>query len=250
MLMDINTLMDRQESGIYTGTVFHKRSVPKVHKFDYRIYLFWIKLKEVDTLSQNVSGFTVNKSGFSVVNFLRSDYLGESSLDLETCILDKMNSLSEQVLSGDIYMLGQIRTFGLYFSPVNFFYLRSSSGEYTHMLAEVSNTPWNKRHYYLVDLSEQKDCEKAFHVSPFNPMDMEYKWQIQQPSDTLKLRLSCFKETLHFEAAINMQKKPLTSATLRSSILSIPSMTLKTVVGIYWQALKLFFKRVPIYTHP
>jgi hypothetical protein len=47
-----------------------------------------------------------------------------------------------------------------------------------------------------------------------------------------------------------MERQPLTTKTLRGALLSIPSMTLKTVVGIYWQALKLFIKRVPIYMHP
>ena len=238
------------ESGIYTGMVFHKRSVPKPHTFDYRIYLFWLKLKEVEVLGAEVAGFSVNKKGLSVVNFRREDYLGDPNTALEVSVLEKMNSLSTQTLSGDIYMLGQVRTFGLYFSPVNFYYLRNQDGLYTHMLAEVSNTPWNKRHHYLVDLSVQNDCDKAFHVSPFNPMDMQYKWQIQQPNDSLKLQLSCYKEVLHFVAAIDMQKKPLTSSTLRRAIISIPSMTIKTVLGIYWQAIKLFFKRVPIYTHP
>ncbi|MFT6269758.1 MAG: DUF1365 family protein [Alphaproteobacteria bacterium] len=237
------------ESGIYTGKVFHTRSVPKVHKFDYSIYLFWLKLKEVDLLATSVFGFSANKSGLSVVNFKREDYLGDPNTDLETAVLEKMNALSDDTISGNVYMLGQVRTFGLYFSPVNFFYLRNAQDEFTHMLAEVSNTPWNKRHYYLVDLKKQSNCDKAFHVSPFNPMDMQYKWQIQQPSSNLKLHLSCYKETKHFEAAIDMHKKPLTSATLRSSIFSIPSMTIKTVVGIYWQAVKLFLKRVPIYTH-
>jgi DUF1365 family protein len=32
-------------------------------------------------------------------------------------------------------------------------------------------------------------------------------------------------------------------------MLSIPSMTIKTVFGIYWQALKLFIKGNPIYTN-
>jgi hypothetical protein len=242
--------LDMPESGIYTGNVFHRRSVPKVHQFNYRIYLFWVKLKELDILTETVSGFSQNKSGISVVNFKREDYLGDAKIPLETAILKKMNTLSEVRVSGDVYMLGQIRTFGLYFSPVNFFYLRNAHGKYTHMLAEVSNTPWNERHYYLVDLDKQSDCDKAFYVSPFNPMDMQYKWQVQQPAENIKLNLSCYKQTKHFEAAINMQKQPLTSATLRKSLLSIPSMTVKTVAGIYWQAIKLFLKRVPIYTHP
>jgi DUF1365 family protein len=238
------------ESAIYQGTVFHQRSVPKVHKFDYQIYLFWLKLSEIEQIKQSVKGFSCEKTGLSVVNFKRSDYLGNAKQNLENAVLEKMNELANTHLSGDVFMLGQVRTFGLYFSPVNFYYLRDERGLFTHLLAEVSNTPWNKRHYYLVDLATQEDCVKAFHVSPFNPMQMTYKWKIQQPDENLRLHLSCYQQTKHFEAAIDMQRKPMSSASLRSSILSIPSMTIKTVGGIYWQAIKLFFKRVPIYTHP
>lgn len=237
------------ESGIYLGTVFHQRSIPKIHKFDYKIYLFWLKLSEIDKINDHVSGFSCNKTGISVVNFRRSDYLGDADMPLEQAVLLRMNELNGNTLNGEVFLLGQVRTFGLYFSPVNFYYLRNGQGVFTHMLAEVSNTPWNKRHHYLVDLNNQVDCAKAFHVSPFNPMDMQYKWKIQQPGENIKLHLSCYQQQKHFEAAINMNKKPLTSATLRSSLLSIPSMTVKTVVGIYWQAIKLFFKRVPLYTH-
>ena len=71
-----------------------------------------------------------------------------------------MSELNGAPLSGDVFLLGQLRMLGMYFSPVNFYFLRSAAGEYTHMLAEVSNTPWNERHHYLVDLREQKDTEK------------------------------------------------------------------------------------------
>jgi DUF1365 family protein len=244
------------ESSIYSGTVFHQRSIPKVHKFDYQIYLFWLKLSELDKLSEQVKGFSLEKSGISAVNFKRTDYLGSPDISLDDAVLSKMNELNAELndaevepLTGDIFLLGQVRTFGLYFSPVNFYYLRDMQGSYTHMLAEVSNTPWNQRHHYLVDLKTQKDSQKVFHVSPFNPMNMQYKWNIQQPAENLRLHLSCYQKQKHFEAAINMTKKPLNTANLRSSLLSIPSMTIKTVAGIYWQAIKLFFKRVPIYTH-
>lgn len=254
-------LNNELDSGIYEGMVYHQRSVPKVHKFSYHIYLYWIKLSELDYIDAHVKGFSVNKKGMSVVNFRRSDYLGNPDQSLQQAVLEKMNALHQpskleedvsstpQLLSGEVFMLGQVRTFGLYFSPVNFYYLQGKDGRFTHMLAEVSNTPWNKRHHYLVDLNKQADQAKAFHVSPFNPMDMMYKWQIQQPDENLRLHLSCYKEKKHFEAAIDMTKLPLTTNSLRKSLLSIPSMTIKTVAGIYWQAIKLFFKRVPFYAH-
>jgi DUF1365 family protein len=238
------------ESALYTGVVHHQRFVPKIHRFNYKIYLYWLKLSEIEQLDAEVKGFSNKLKGFSPVKFLRKDYLGDPAQKLESSVIARMSELNGSKLSGDVYFLGQVRTFGWYFSPVNFYYLRNSEGKYTHMLAEVSNTPWNKRHHYLVDLAKQEDCAKEFHVSPFNPMDMTYQWKIKQPNENLRLHLACIKQDKHFEAALNMQRQPLTTKTLRGALLSIPSMTLKTVAGIYWQAIKLFFKRVPIYMHP
>ncbi len=237
------------ESGIYTGVVNHRRSVPKIHQFSYQIFLYWLKLKELPELSEQVASFSYEESKFKFVNFKRNDYLGDENSDLETSVIKRMNELSNEPLDGDIFLLGQVRTLGMYFSPVNFYFLRDATGVYTHMLAEVSNTPWNQRHHYLVNLSKQENSQKDFHVSPFNPMDMQYKWRIVAPSEELKLHLSCYKEVKHFEAALDMTFEPMTSKSLKRALLAIPSMTIKTLAGIYWQATKLFFKRVPIYTH-
>ena len=117
------------------------------------------------------------------------------------------------------------------------------------MLAEVSNTPWNERHHYLVDLNDQQDSQKAFHVSPFNPLDMQYKWSVMQPSEKLNLTLKCVKDITHLDTGLNLTRVELNSKSVLRVLISIPSMAIKTVVGIYWQAIKLFIKRVPFYAH-
>jgi DUF1365 family protein len=239
------------ESAIYKGKVYHQRFKPTQHKFDYDIYLFWLKLEsnELEALSSSLTHFSAHDK--ARVRFKREDYLGDASVSLKQAVLERMTELNDGItLKGDVFMLGQLRMWGLYFSPVNFYYLRNTEGKYTHMLAEVSNTPWNERHHYLVNLDTQDDTPKAFHVSPFNPMDMTYKWSISQPSSRLSLAMDCVRDDKEFSAGINLTKFTLDNANLSAALKRIPSMTIKTVAGIYWHALKLLLKRTPLYTHP
>ncbi|AFT78999.1 hypothetical protein AMBLS11_12130 [Alteromonas macleodii str. 'Black Sea 11'] len=239
------------ESAIYKGKVYHQRFKPTEHKFDYDIYLFWLKLEsnELEALSSSLTHFSAHDK--ARVRFKREDYLGDASVSLKQAVLERMTELNDGItLKGDVFMLGQLRMWGLYFSPVNFYYLRNTEGKYTHMLAEVSNTPWNERHHYLVNLDTQDDTPKAFHVSPFNPMDMTYKWSISQPSSRLSLAMDCVRDDKEFSAGINLTKFTLDNANLSAALKRIPSMTIKTVAGIYWHALKLLLKRTPLYTHP
>jgi DUF1365 family protein len=81
-------------------------------------------------------------------------------------------------------------------------------------------------------------------------MDMTYKWRITQPSDKLSLVMDCVRADKEFCAGINLNKFTLDNANLTKVMRRIPSMTMKTVLGIYWQALMLFIKKTPLYTHP
>ena len=239
------------ESAIYKGKVYHQRFKPTQHKFDYDIYLFWLKLEsnELEALSSSLTHFSAHDK--ARVRFKREDYLGDASVSLKQAVLERMTELNDGItLKGDVFMLGQLRMWGLYFSPVNFYYLRNTEGKYTHMLAEVSNTPWNERHHYLVNLDTQDDTPKAFHLSPINPRDMTYKWSISQPSSRLSLAMDCVRDDKEFSAGINLTKFTLDNANLSAALKRIPSMTIKTVAGIYWHALKLLLKRTPLYTHP
>ena len=81
----------------------------------------------------------MKKLAFS--RFYRPDYFGDPAEPLADAIRNRMEQLTGQPVTGQVYGLMNMRTMGLYFSPVNFYYGYDSSGTFTHFLAEVSNIP-------------------------------------------------------------------------------------------------------------
>ena len=129
------------------------------------------------------------------------------------------------------------------------------------MLAEVSNTPWNQRHYYLVTMGSDEMTDKAFHVSPFMKMNMQYKWRVNPPDDKAFVHIENHDKEQHnkkvFDATVALSKLDMTTSNngnattaARSDWLTLPFMNFKVLQGIYWQALKLWRKKAPFYDHP
>lgn len=235
------------DSAVYWGNVYHNRLRPRRHDFDYKFMQWYLALDELEQ-AHNCSRWFSTK-GFAPLWFRRQDYIKDESGSLQQAALKKMSTLAGKPLQGRVFFLGNIRTFGVYFSPVNFFYLQQQ-GQFTHLLAEVSNTPWLERHYYLVDLSEQRPTtQKDFHVSPFNPLDMTYSWKLTDPGEKLFIQLAAATDEKDFVAGMKLSRQPLNRQQIHRVLVTSPVMAMKIIGGIYWQALKLFAKRVPFYGH-
>lgn len=251
------------ESAIYRGFVRHRRFTPAEHEFDYPLFMLLLKTDEIPTLLHKF--WQLSKSPFSWARFKRSDYIGKPSQSIAESVRSKIAELSSRTLEdvqGDVFMLCHLRYFGLYFSPLNLYFLKQESGS-SLMLAEVSNTPWHEKHYYLIDLNNSQPHDKTFHVSPFNPMSQRYHWRVQEPAADqtrclVHIESRQKKDGDHaagleekiFDATLSMKRIELNQRELSRVLRRTPIQTASIVIGIYWQALKIFLKKVPLHAHP
>ena len=177
------------KSAIYTGIVSHRRFLPKPHSFKYGVALFYLDLDEVAQIFRIPGLLTL---GRGILSFRREDYHGDPKLPLDTSVRNLVELRTGKRPRGPIRVLTQIRYFGFCFNPVTFYYCFDPQDHFLEMIiAEISNTPWNERHAYVLPCVEGDRVKsfafpKTFHVSPFMPMEMNYNWKFTTPAESLR----------------------------------------------------------------
>jgi DUF1365 family protein len=82
-------------------------------------------------------------------------------------------------------------------------------------------------------------------------MEQSYDWRFSRPENMLLVHMTSEENgSLSFDATLHLERKSINSWALARALIQYPLMTVKVVVAIYWQAFRLWLKRIPFHSHP
>ena len=242
------------ESGLYRGTIRHRRLAPVPHEFRYRLFMLYLDLAELPGVFDGRWLWSARRPALAW--FRRADYLGDRDVPLDRAVRDLVFLRTGKRPTGAIRLLTHLRYFGYIQNPVSFYYCFDRSGAVETIVAEVTNTPWGERHAYVLPAApggarHHLKLAKALHVSPFLPMDQGYDWRFSVPGQRLTVHMENHEAgRTVFDATLLLRREPITGPALAGALASHPWMTAQVVAGIYWQALRLKLKGAPFHPHP
>jgi DUF1365 family protein len=245
-------------SRLYVGHTTHSRTRPVKNRFRYPIYFVYLDLDELPDVQRSLRIFSHNSA--NVVSFHDRDHGPRDGSPLkpwfQTEVLGRVGiELGE---GGRVAVLSIPKVFGFGFYPVSLWYAWKGDGTPVAVMAEVQNT-FRDHHNYLLhnhgepfDWTSRPSATKVFYVSPFVQVEgVRYEFHFSQPAETLSASVYDYvDDSLLLAASIAVKSQPLTDAALGRQIASVGPMSARALMLIHGQALNLYRKGVPFYSHP
>ncbi|HWK96858.1 MAG TPA: DUF1365 family protein [Pseudolabrys sp.] len=244
---------DKLQSALYVGSVMHRRLSPRRHCLRYRAFWMLIDLDEAGDLDRRLSLFSRNR--FNLFSFRDTDHGDRQSASLRGYVDRVLAEHGIDCNGGRITLLCMPRIFGYVFNPLSIYFCHRADGSLAALLYEVRNT-FGQMHSYLLPVSGDvsmvhQHCAKEFYVSPFLDMDMTYDFRVAPPGERVSVVVAAAgKRGAVLVACLTGERRALTDRALAAVFLSLPLMTVKVMVAIHWEALKIWWKGMRLYPRP
>jgi DUF1365 family protein len=221
---------------LYECRISHARTVPLRNVFTYRSYLWLVDLGDLPRPGP-------------LSTFSAQDHLGDPQRGIRENLDRFLAARDVDLGGGRVLMLAHARVFGYVFNPLTVYWCHRADGTLACVVAEVHNT-YRERHAYLLHTDERGRAEvpKQFYVSPFYPVDGQYRMSLPEPADRLALSIVLSRpgarqdQQEKFAAGVHGRAVPATARTLAAAALRHPWSTVVVSARIRWQGSKLYLR--------
>ena len=244
--------MNKINSGIYLGSVIHERQRPRFHRLKYNVFSLLLDLDEFSDAPGKYKFLAYNRRAlFSVRDEDHGDTKG-----IRKWVEERLRLAGLEIAADRIMILCYPRILGYVFNPLTVYFCYGPDGELRAIIYEVHNT-FRERHSYVLPVEPDMEgiikqrCSKEFYVSPFVPMECTYEFRIKPPGKEVSVVIrEDDDDGLLLAATFSGRHIPLTDINLFKAAICYPLMTIKVIIGIHIEALRLFFKGAPYFRHP
>lgn len=150
-----------------------------------------------------------------------------------------------------IFIMTNLRNFGYIFNPVSFYYCFDEAGKLRAMFSEVNNTFHDQKMFYIpIEDTEAKifrsSQSKNFYVSPFTGLENILYWEFDAPGEKMRMNIDSIKDgEIELKTNMSGNRQEINNHNLIFLVFRYPMYTLMIIIRIHWQALKLWWKKVP-----
>jgi uncharacterized protein len=240
------------------GNVHHSRLRPARNSFNYGVFFLRLPLRSLQDAP--LTNRLISRNRFNLLSFHDKDHGNgiQPPLQWIDSVLEKVGIRDAD---GEVWLQTFPRVLGYVFNPVSFWFCHRRDGALRAVLCEVSNT-FGERHCYLLDQnkpignSDELTARKVFHVSPFCEVTGSYRFQFKRTQQPDGSQRTLARIDYHDASGpllltnISGIAHELSDRVIAQALLLYPFMTFAVIARIHWQALKLFFKRVPFFSKP
>ena len=231
----------------FKGVVSHRRVKSKKHGFDYPYRSIFL---------ENIYDFKENK-----INHIKSTFFNFSFLkndDSKEILNNILKYIKENNISNKNLRVNLLKTPDFYFlktfNPVCFWFLKKNGNDLM-MVAEVTNTFYERQIYYVHDslniLDEKKwiPIQKKMYLSPF--ADKQGLYQFKISSDPLNIKINEYDPNGKLEILSNLSGQKI-NFSWQNKLLIFFSIFINSslvLARIHLQALFLWLKKVKVFAH-
>jgi DUF1365 family protein len=249
-------------NALLLADVVHVRHVPRKNAFKYKVYYLCLPLRDIPLLNQLK---LIAHNRFNLFSMLDKDHpIGKATPDIDPALSNeaRIRALLTQhhmiEADGDIVLLSMPRLFGFAFNPVSFWFCLDRAGQLRAVLSEVNNT-FGEHHGYLsmrddhgvLDKNSITHSDKIFHVSPFLEVKGHYRFRFAYGEERVGVWIDYFDGDTHIlSTSLTGRRTVCDDKSLLKCFFQYPLVTIKVVVLIHFQALRLWLKSIRYHNKP
>jgi len=242
-----------EDGVLYATQVMHRRRVPPVYRFVYRVFYVLVDIDRLPELGRRLRWFSYNR--FNLLSLREADH-GDGH-GLRAWAESLLNQRGIELAGGRIRLLAFPRVLGFAFNPISLWYCDHRDGTPRAVIVEVRNTFGEKHSYVLASdtapfpYEQALEKDKVFHVSPFFDRVGRYRFTLSAPGARVRVAIHETREGQPIlDATLAGERKQLTDGAILGQVLRMPWMTVKVVAGIHWEALKLWLRGAKYHRKP